>query len=429
MINSATVMLWGNKLGALYLDESARTISFQYFDEFGKTPYRVSPLKHPFEKGKIFTKRIPRNEDTFNGLPGFIADVLPDKWGTALMDRWLAENGRAAESYNVIERLLYMGRRGMGALEFVPEIRTDLTKSIPIKELDGLIKAAADILSSRTSVRTNLEMEDEALKTIISIGTSAGGARAKAVVAYNKETGDIRSGQVDAPEGFEHYLLKLDGVTNSILGDPEHYGSIEYSYYKIAKDCDIIMMPSQLLPDRNRKHFLTKRYDRQGNKKIHKVSLCGINEMDFNMPGYFSYEQMFSVMRDLGLQNDELEQGFRRMVFNVIGRNQDDHTKNVEFLMDEGGSWSLAPAFDMTYSFKADSQWVATHQMSINGKTDGFVLDDLLKVAKDNRIKNAMDIIATINERFSHFEEYMESDIPEERIESMKSTLRTSILS
>lgn len=428
MINNAIVKLWGENLGALFLDESTRTISFQYFPEFEKTGYEVSPLKHPFDKKKIFRERIPREPDTFNGLPGFIADVLPDKWGTALMDRWLAENGRAPGSYNVIERLLYMGSRGMGALEFVPEIKTDLSKSIAINEIEGLVKAAADIISSRTNVSTNLKLEDEALKTIISIGTSAGGARAKAVVAYNEKTREIRSGQVDAPDGFEHYLLKLDGVTNRILGDPEHYGSIEYSYYKIAKACDIDMTTSMLLPDRNRRHFLTKRFDRVKNDKIHKVSLCGINHMDFNFPGYYSYEQMFSVMRDLGLKHDEIVEGFKRMVFNVIGRNQDDHTKNVEFLMGRDGIWTLAPAFDMTYSFRKDSEWVSKHQMTINGKSDNFVLDDLLKVASDNKIKNAKDIIAHIKEQFLHFEEYMESDIPRERIEAMKATLRTSIL-
>lgn len=427
MIDNATVKLWGNNLGALYLNESERTISFQYFDNFEKTGYQVSPIKYPYEKKRVFQQRIPRDPNAFNGLPGFIADVLPDKWGTALMDRWLAENGRDPGTCNVIERLLYMGSRGMGALEFVPEIRTDLSKSIAIKEIEGLVKAAADILSDRAHVSTNLEMEDEALKTIISIGTSAGGARAKAVIAYNDETGEIRSGQVDAPEGFEHFLLKLDGVTNSILGDPEHFGSIEYSYYRIANDCDIDMMPSQLLPDRNRKHFLTKRYDRIKNRKIHKVSLCGINHMDYNLAGYFSYEQMFSVMRDLGLKHDDLVQGFKRMVFNVIGRNQDDHTKNVEFLMDEDGNWRLAPAFDMTYAFKTDSPWVSKHQMTINGKNDNFVLDDLLKIANENRIKNATDIVEGIRDRFLHFEDYMDPDIPEERIQSMKATLRTSI--
>lgn len=429
MVNSAIIKLWNRNLGALYFDERNNVITFQYYDDFGKNGFEVSPILHPFEEGKIYSKYIPRNEnDTFKGLPEFIADILPDKWGTALMNSWLAQNGRGYDSCNAIERLLYMGDRGMGALEFVTDMRPELSKSVKISELDGLIHIAAEILQRRKDVSANLIKEDEALKTIISIGTSAGGSRAKAVVAYNKETQEIRSGQVPAPDGFEHCLLKLDGVTNAILGDPQHFGSIEYSYYKIAKACEIKMMDSFLLPDRDRKHFLTKRYDRVGNKKLHKVSLCGIAGMDFNMSGVFSYEQLFSIMRVLGLKHTEAEQAYRRMVFNVIGRNQDDHTKNVEFLMNEQGEWSLAPAFDMTYSFRSSSEWTTHHQMTINGKNDGITLEDLLKVANDIKIKNAKEIIEQIQDKFKNFENYMESDIPEEMISTMKNNLRINIL-
>lgn len=429
MVNIATVKLWGKNLGALYLDERNNLITFQYYDDFGNTGYDVSPIMYPFEKGRIFTKYIPRSEnDTFKGLPEFIADILPDKWGTALMDSWLAQNGRDNGSCNVIERLLYMGDRGMGALEFVTDMRPELSRSIKITELDGLIKIAAEILQQRTGVVTNLDKEDEALKTIISIGTSAGGSRAKAVVAYNKDTGEIRSGQVPAPEGFEHYLLKLDGVTNAMLGDPQHFTSIEYSYYKLAKACHINMMDSYLLPDRDRRHFLTKRYDRIGNSKLHKVSLCGLTGMDFNMPGAFSYEQMFSAMRTLGLKHSDAEQAFRRMVFNVVGRNQDDHTKNVEFLMNEQGEWSLAPAFDMTYAFRPSSEWTAHHQMTINGKNDNFTLDDLLKVAEAIRVRNGKEIIDEIQTVFMNFEDYMENDISEAMVEEMKRNLVLNIL-
>ncbi len=429
MVNSAIIKLWNRNIGALYFDERNNVITFQYYDDFGKNGFEVSPILHPFEEGKIYSKYIPRNEnDTFKGLPEFIADILPDKWGTALMNSWLAQNGRGYDSCNAIERLLYMGDRGMGALEFVTDMRPELSKSVKISELDGLIHIAAEILQRRKDVSANLIKEDEALKTIISIGTSAGGSRAKAVVAYNKETQEIRSGQVPAPDGFEHCLLKLDGVTNVILGDPQHFGSIEYSYYKIAKACEIKMMDSFLLPDRDRKHFLTKRYDRVGNKKLHKVSLCGIAGMDFNMSGVFSYEQLFSIMRVLGLKHTEAEQAYRRMVFNVIGRNQDDHTKNMEFLMNEQGEWSLAPAFDMTYSFRSSSEWTTHHQMTINGKNDGITLEDLLKVANDIKIKNAKEIIEQIQDKFKNFENYMESDIPEEMISTMKNNLRINIL-
>lgn len=429
MVNSAVIKLWGHKLGALYLDGNTNLITFQYYDDFGNTGYEVSPVLYPFEKGKIYSKHIPRNDsDTFKGLPEFIADILPDKWGTALMDRWLAENGRDKDSCNVIERLLYMGDRGMGALEFVTDMRPELSKSVRITELDGLVKIASEILKQRKDASTNFSMEDDALRTIISIGTSAGGSRAKAVVAYNEITGEIRSGQVAAPEGFEHYLLKLDGVTNDILGDPQHFGSIEYSYYRMAKACGIEMMDSKLLQDRERRHFLTRRYDRDGNRKIHKVSLCGMEGMDFNMPGAYSYEQMFNTMRKLGLKHSEAEQAFRRMVFNVIGRNQDDHTKNVEFLMDEQGGWRLAPAFDMTYSYRPSSEWTAHHQMTINGKNDNFTMDDIMKVADDIKIKNGKEIIDEIRSCFMNFENYMEIDIPDKTIENMKKTLRLDIM-
>lgn len=429
MVNSATIKLWGRDLGALFLDERNNLITFQYYDDFGDSGYNVSPILYPFEKGRIFSKHIPRNEnDTFKGLPEFIADILPDRWGTALMDNWLARNGRDSNSCNIIERLLYMGNRGMGALEFVTDLRPELSKPVKITELDGLVRIAAEILHQREGVVTDLDKGDEALKTIISIGTSAGGSRAKAIVAYNKETGEIRSGQVNAPEGFEHCLLKLDGVTNAVLGDPQHFTSIEYSYYKLAKACRIDMMESCLLHDRDRRHFLTRRYDRTGNRKLHKVSLCGLAGMDFNMAGAYSYEQMFSVMRVLGLKHSEAEQAFRRMVFNVIGRNQDDHTKNVEFLMNEEGEWSLAPAFDMTYAFRPSSEWTAHHQMTINGKSDGFTLEDIMQVAEAIKVKNAKEIIDEIQTVFTNFEDYMEKDISEAMIEEMKHNLVLNIL-
>lgn len=430
MVTNATVRLWGNTLGYLYLDEQNKRINFQYSDEFGSTGYEVSPILYPFEKGHIYSRLIPRQgeEDCFKGLPEFIADILPDKWGTALVNRWLAENGRDKDSINTIERLLYMGNRGMGALEFITDLRPELSTSIAISELDGLVKIAAEIIENRGRVNTNIKEQDEALKTIISIGSSAGGSRAKAVVSYNRDTGEILSGQVDAPEGFEHYLIKLDGVTNGILGDPGYWGILEYSYYKLALACKINMMECMILKDRERRHFLTKRYDRKGNKKIHKVSLCGIAGMDFNRAGWYSYEQMFSVMRQIGLDKTDAVESFRRMVFNVVGRNQDDHTKNVEFLMNNQGQWSLAPAFDMTYSYAPENRWLAHHQMTINGKKDNFIKEDLLKIAKDIGIKNAEDIIAEIVECFENFEDYMEPGIPEEKISAMKKTLRTDIL-
>lgn len=428
MVNNAIVKIWDQEAGALLLDENSGNISFEYFPEFEKRGYELSPIWLPFVKGKVYSYPELRDNETYHGLPGFIADMLPDQWGTALMERWLAENGRPSGSYNIIERLLYMGKRGMGALEFYPETRNDLSNSIEIKELSSLVRVAREIISSRNTVKIKFDDNSKsAIKAIISIGTSAGGSRAKAVVAYNKKTKEIRSGQVDAPEGFEHYLIKLDGVTNKILGDPQYFGCIEYSYYSIAKACGIDMTESFLLPDHKHRHFMTKRYDRTGNHKVHKVSLCGINNLDFNMPGAYSYEQLFEVMRMLRLPKSDAEQSYRRMVFNVIGRNQDDHTKNFDFLMDTDGIWKLSPAFDMTYSYKKQGRWTSRHQMTINGKDEDFTREDLLKIAKDINLKNGNEIINQIKEIFKHFEEYMHPDIPDKMVSEMKSNLLLSI--
>ena len=329
------------------------------------------------------------------GLPGLLADALPDAYGKALLDRWLTSLGRTFA--NPVERLCYQSKRSMGALEFVPAKDDYLDQSSAI-EISSLVEIASEVLSSKAELNTNLnEDTKEALVNIIKVSTSAGGQRAKAVIAYNDLTGEVRSGQVDAPEGFNHWLLKLDGVTNSALGDPQHYGKIEYAYYKMALRAGLEMTECRLLEENGRAHFMTKRFDRiGGNEKVHMQTLCGMAHYDYKMLHAYSYEQAFQVMRRLRLPYGQAEQMFRRMVFNVIARNQDDHTKNISFLMDKSGTWKLSPAYDVSWAYNPKGEWTSHHQMSINNKWDNITRADLMAVAEAMHIKRASDIIDEI---------------------------------
>lgn len=413
MIRYANIYLWDIHMGAIVEDDSGR-ITMQYTPEFVRSGYNPSPIFVTPQERRIY-EFSQLSYETFKGLPGFIADCLPDKFGTAIINRWLEQSGRPRDSYSTIERLLYQGSRSMGALRFEPQERADLNKNIRI-ELDGLVNAAAEVLKDREELQTNMSTGEEALLMVLRVGTSAGGARAKAVVAYNKETHDICSGQVDAPEGFEHYLLKMDGVDPEqpgTFGKTLHFGSLEYSYYLMARECGIDIMDSLLLPDNDRNHFMTKRFDRVGSShRVHMVSLCGMNHMDFNQPRSWSYEQLFSVMRALRLPHPQIEQAFRRMVFNVVGCNQDDHTKNFSFLLDKDNIWKLSPAYDMTYA--KGSGYTRQHQMSINNKRIGISRDDLLKVANSIGINQsrANEIIDQTSGVFSHFNDFIKTDIP-----------------
>ena len=414
MINFANVYLWDLHMASLSEDASGR-ITMEYTPEFINSGYNPSPLFVTPEKGKIYEfSQLPFA--TFKGLPGFIADCLPDKFGTAIINHWLEKSNRPKDSYTTIERLLYQGSRAMGALRFEPQERKDLNKQVAI-DLDGLIAATAEVLGERMHFNTNLQTDEEALLTILRVGTSAGGARPKAVVAYNKETGDLRSGQVDAPEGYEHWLLKLDRVDENNPGEDSettNYGCLEYAYYKMVLDCGIEMMESRLLEDGKRHHFMTKRFDRiGGSHRVHMVSLCGMAHYDYNQPDSWSYEQLFRVMRGLRLTQPEMEQAFRRMVFNVIGCNQDDHTKNVEFLMDIDGVWKLSPAYDMSYA--VGSGYTRQHQMSVNGKRLHITRNDMLAVAVEAGIKTAKanEIIDQTLDVLGRFNDYVGDSIPE----------------
>jgi serine/threonine-protein kinase HipA len=335
---------------------------------------------------------------TYHGLPGLLADALPDSYGTKLIDVWLRKQGRSADSFNSVERLCYMGARGMGALEFHPAMVRG-QKSMHL-EVAQLVELARQVLADREQLLVNLSGDKaKALDAVIRVGTSAAGARAKAVVAWNPATGELRSGQVTAPDGFQYWLLKFDGVSGSGLGDPEGFGMIEFAYHLMARAAGVNMTECRLLREGGRAHFMTRRFDRtETGGKVHALSLSGIAHRDFNMPGSCGYEDALETCQELGFGHPTLAQLFRRMAFNVLARNQDDHTRNVVFLMDPAGAWSLSPAFDVIWSYNPKGEWTNRHQMTINGKPSGFAADDLLAVAARFGIRSAREIIAEVRE-------------------------------
>jgi serine/threonine-protein kinase HipA len=386
----AEVRLWGKTIGAVSLPDQGQVAAFEYDAAFARSGIPVAPLTMPLSR-QVY--RFPElSRQTFLGLPGLLADSLPDKFGNALIDAWLASQGRGPDSFNAVERLCYTGQRGMGALEFAPAIGP-VTRQATDIAIDRLVALASRVLTHRNNLQTSFEDQEKAaaLRDILRVGTSAGGARAKAVIAWNPDTHEVRSGQVKAGDGFEYWLLKFDGVSGNKdkeLEDPRGYGAIEYGYYLMARECGIEISECRLLEESGRRHFMTRRFDRlPGGEKLHMQSLCALAHFDFNLAGAYSYEQALLVIRQLGLPMQAVEQQFRRMVFNIVARNQDDHVKNIAFLMDKTGQWALSPAFDMTYSYNPAGTWTASHQMTMNGKRDGFTLDDFRACARAASMK------------------------------------------
>ena len=426
MVTLAYVNIWGHRAGIVMWNENMQTAAFEYDPAFERLGLGLSPLLMPLNPHMPY-QFTSISKETYMGLPGLLADALPDAYGKALLDRWLATIGRTFA--NPVERLCYQGKRSMGALEFEPAQDTFLEKDTKI-EIDSLVEVAHEALSQKAELDTNLSQDrKEALLNIIKVGTSAGGQRAKAVIAFNEKTQDVRSGQIDAPEGYEHWLLKLDGVTNQELGDPKFYGLIEYAYYLMAKDAGIDMMPCRILQENGRSHFMTKRFDRIGGKeKLHMQTLCGIAHYDYKMLRSYSYEQAFQVMRQMRLPYIQAEEMFRRMVFNVVARNQDDHTKNISFLMGKNGVWRLSPAYDISWSYNPGGLWTSQHQMSINNKWTDITMGDLLTVASTMNIKRSREIIEKIIDVVAHWKDYaIPLGIPNELIETIKSTLVTRL--
>jgi serine/threonine-protein kinase HipA len=396
MITTAFVNIWNQRVGAVAWNHESRLGSFEYDPSFLEHRWNIAPLMMPLKDstGKVFSFQDLRDSNTFKGLPGLLADAIPDKFGNALINAWLTRNGRLSNSMNPVEMLCFIGKRGMGALEFEPVNPVSDGGATKI-ELEDLISVAQEILSGRAALKTSLaDGKEKALHDILKIGSSAGGARAKAMIAYNSITKEVRSGQSAAPDGFSHWLIKFDGVSDAQSGINLGYGSVEMAYYLMAKEAGIEMMESQLLEENGRAHFMTRRFDREAKEgKLHVQSLCAMAHFDFNDILSYSYEQLFEIMRSILLPYAQAEQMFRRMLFNVMSRNCDDHTKNFAFVMDTSGTWKLAPAFDVCYSYRPDSTWVSQHSLSLNGKRKGFIRQDFIEVAQRMNIKKPATII------------------------------------
>ena len=416
MVDFAEVRIWDEFVGAVRWDADLRLASFQYDPKFLLKGWDLSPIKMPIRNGsRIYSfpeLRPARGEtsDTFKGLPGLLSDALPDKYGNQLINSWLAQQGRQANGMNPVEQLCFIGKRGMGALEFETALFKSEKQAVPV-EIKRLVETAQRMLSVREEFETNIEEDEQkAMKDILKIGTSAGGARAKAVIAYNPKTGEVKSGQAKAPKGFEHWLIKLDGVHDAQFGESNGFGRVEFAYYLMAKECGIDMMECRLLEEDNgRAHFMTKRFDREGNETKHHIqTLCGIQHYDFSNMLSYSYEQLFQTMRILKLSYPEAEQMFRRMVFNVMATNYDDHTKNFSFKLKKEGRWELSPAYDVCYSYDPNSIWVSQQTLSINGKRKRITKEDLMTIATANNIKKGEKIIGEIKSVVRKWEEYAE---------------------
>ena len=426
MVDVAKVNMFGLPVGTFQWDGRYEVVRFEYDSSFTGRGLEPSPLMMPVREGRVYSF-AGLDKETFKGLPGMLADSLPDTYGRALFDRWLALTGRS--SSNPVETLCFLGKRCMGALEFEPAM--DMPYDPHAKfEIDSLVSVASSALAEKSSFGVNLnEDKKAAIAEILRLGTSAGGQRAKGIIAYNKKTGEVRSGQVEAPAGFDYYLIKLDGVSATAgFKETGNYGRLEYSFYELAKTCGISMSESSLIEENGRAHFLTKRFDRKDGKKIHMQTLCGIAHYDYRIHRAYSYEQAFAVMRALRLPYSAATEMFRRMVFNVVVRNQDDHTKNISFLMGEDGRWQLSPAYDMGYAYNPHGGWTATHQMSINGKFDGITYDDMLVFADQNNIKNAASIIDQICDAASRWPQLAkECGVPPAMTDAIQKNLLTNL--
>lgn len=426
MVDVAKVKLFGVSIGTFRWDSRYNVVQFEYDKDFIGRGLEPSPLMMPVQAGRVYSFGDIGRE-TFKGLPGLLADSLPDTYGRALFDRWLSLTGRT--SSNIVETLCFLGKRCMGALEFEPAIDVDYNLDSKI-EIDSLVNVAREALLNKESFGVNINDDKKAaIAEILRLGTSAGGQRAKAIIAYNKNTGEVRSGQTNVPDGFDYYIIKLDGVSATTgFRETENYGRLEYSFYKLVKACGIDMSECSLIEENGRAHFLTKRFDRVDGKKIHMQTLCGIAHYDYRLHRAYSYEQAFNVMRALKLPYSQAQEMFRRMVFNVVVRNQDDHTKNISFLMGKDGVWKLSPAYDMGYFFNPNGGWTATHQMSINGKFDEITRKDILECGAKNNIKNASLIIDEICEIASGWSTIAkECDVPQNMIEGITANMLLKI--
>lgn len=427
MIKNAFVNIWNKRVGAVAWNEETRIANFEFDSGFLLQNLDLSPVKmpHASAKSRIFSFPENRGSVTFKGLPGLLADTLPDRYGNTLINAWLAKKGREPDSMNPVEMLCFIGKRGMGALEFEP-VEPKGTDTATKIEIDSLVKIAQEILSGRKKFTTKLSRgEEKSLMDILKIGTSPAGARAKAVVAYNPKTGEVKSGQTDAPKGFTQWLIKFDGVTDNQIGTTNGYGRVELAYHLMAKDCEIEMTECRLFEETGRAHFMTKRFDRlPDNEKLHVQSFCALMHYDYSDITSYSYEQLFQTMRAVRLPHPQAEQMFRRMIFNVVARNCDDHTKNFAFAMSKAGEWKLAPAYDVCHAYRPGSVWVSRQSLSINGKRENINRKDLLEIARQISLKKGAVIIDQISGVLKKWNLYAEQTKVESKLrDAIKKTL------
>ncbi len=432
-MTDANVMLWGRRIGAVSWDQTRALAVFQYDPAFVGAGIEVAPLTMPVRQTPYEFPAL--NRETFKGLPGMLADALPDRFGNRLIDAWLAETGKRPEDFNPVDRLCYIGRRGVGALEFAPALqRPTRAKKL---EVARLVDLANRVLDDRANLAGRLDGDDDAdsLDDILRVGTSAGGSRAKAVLAWSPATHEFRSGQLDAAQGFEHWLLKFDGISNNRdkeLNDPMGFGKIEYAYAGMARAAGISMSECRLHHEGGRSHFMTKRFDRDADgRKLHMQSLGAMRHFDFNDPSAYSYEQAIMTIRQLNLGMVAVEEQVRRALFNVIARNQDDHVKNISFLMDRSGQWALSPAYDLAYAYNPSGPWTRDHQMSLAGRRNGFERDDLLQFAASAGLKRrkALDILEAVSASVRDWAKHAEAaGVAPSDVERIEKTFRSNLM-
>lgn len=425
-------------VGAVSFDTQSGFGAFEYSPTFLNSGIELAPLMMPLAKRIYSFPALDYN--TFRGLPGLISDSLPDDFGNAVLNAWVANTGKQPSDITPLQRLQYTGKRGMGALEYAPATKLKNLNASQDIAIKSLVTIAQEVLDSRNSFSVQLSQDQqenhEAMLSLLSVGMSAGGARAKAVVAFNHDFTQVRSGQTNIPESFTHHLMKFDGVNEhnknrETFGDPMGFGAMEYVYYLMATSCNITMMPCHLINEGNRRHFITERFDRIGNQKVHTQTLNAIAHVNYKVPGVFSYEETFAVARQLGLDAIDAEALFRRMAFNIIARNHDDHSKNTSFLLDKNYKWQLAPAYDLAYSYKPGSKWVNSHWMTLNGKRDDFTRNDFYNLEKLSPIfsrKKIDHILDEIIEKVSQWRQLaLEQDVPASLIDEIDKNLRLSL--
>lgn len=393
-VEAVNVEVWGKKVGAVARDPDTGFYAFEYEPRFANSGIELAPLQMPLAEASEPFIFPSLSVETYQRLPAMIADALPDKFGNALINAWMADRGITADSITALDRLAYMGQRSMGALTFKPN-RGPVKMESTALELSNLVLQARSVIQGDFK---NSDHAGEVLRQIIQVGTSAGGARAKATIAWNPATQEVKTGQFEIPAGFDAWLLKFDGVgSDEQLGEGRNYGRIEYAYSLMAKEAGITMSDCRLLEEEGRAHFMTKRFDRDGNERHHMQTLCAMAHLDFNQIGVHSYNQLLQTIQALGLGRAELEQTLRRMIFNVLAANHDDHTKNFSFLLKQGGSWELAPAYDVTFAYNPSNKWLKAHLMSVNGKFDGITEQNFREVADRYELLGVCkDIVADV---------------------------------